>query len=69
MVEGTAIRCDDCDRHKKLAEITPDSGLAIINGHSGNVHHSIVEPKELIEALAGTRGTGAVEYVKRLFGG
>ena len=66
---GTSIRCTCCPRRKKLAELHRDSGLEIINGRSGNLHDARVSPRELLEALSGTEGTGVVAWVRGLFDG
>ena len=65
--DGTAIRCDCCDR-VKVGEIHPQSRLAIVDRSHGRKHVAVLTAREILERLSGTlNGSAVVDYVKTVF--
>jgi len=70
-VDGTSLfcLCPSC-RHgyrEKLGELRPD-GLAIRDTRHGRCHEVNVEPKEILERLAGTTGhEGIINWLKAIY--
>ena len=64
---GTAIGCNCCG-NVKLGELHPQQNLQLVDTRYGKRHKAVLEPKELLQRLAGTvEGSAVLTYVQTLF--
>lgn len=63
---GTSIYCD-CHGSERLCDIRPGIGLEVMDGRHGVKHLARVEPREMLQRLAGTlAGSAILDYVRRV---